>query len=168
MRAARPLLGSLTYHHFRPLAPLCDYPLMALLGHSFPAGHAKHGTVPTGAFDWLRCGQSGAWGVPNTAGGWANCPGLPVFSSTVPFHVWGQNCQSPQLPTKASTPRFSPAQVYESHPARQRGTTAVQGNKPWDGGYLVLPAEERDGLLAKRPECEKYVKPFISSYEFII
>ena len=43
----------------------------------------------------------------------------------------------------------------------------VQGNKPWDGGYLVLSAEERDDLLTKHPESEKYVKPFIGSYEFI-
>ncbi len=43
----------------------------------------------------------------------------------------------------------------------------VQGNKPWDGGYLVLSAEERDDLLTKHPESEKYFKPFIGSYEFI-
>lgn len=43
----------------------------------------------------------------------------------------------------------------------------VQGNKPWDGGYLILSAEERNDLLVKHPECEKYIKPFIGSYEFI-
>ena len=43
----------------------------------------------------------------------------------------------------------------------------VQGNKPWDGGYLILSPEERTALLSKRPEAAKWVKPFIGSYEFI-
>ena len=43
----------------------------------------------------------------------------------------------------------------------------VQGNKPWDGGYLILSAEERNEFLSKHPESEKYIKPFIGSYEFI-
>jgi len=43
----------------------------------------------------------------------------------------------------------------------------IQGNKPWDGGYLVLSSEDRNNLLSKYPEAEKYVKPFIGSYEFI-
>lgn len=43
----------------------------------------------------------------------------------------------------------------------------VQGNKPWDGGYLILSAEERNEFLTKHPESEKYIKPFIGSYEFI-
>ena len=43
----------------------------------------------------------------------------------------------------------------------------VQGNKPWDGGYLILSVEERDALLAKHPESKKYIKPFIGSFEFI-
>ena len=43
----------------------------------------------------------------------------------------------------------------------------VQGNKPWDGGYLILSSEERNELLTKNPESEKYIKPFIGSYEFI-
>lgn len=43
----------------------------------------------------------------------------------------------------------------------------VQGNKPWDGGYLVLSPEDRNNLLTKRPEAGKYIKPFIGSYEFI-
>lgn len=43
----------------------------------------------------------------------------------------------------------------------------VQGNKPWDGGYLVLSAEERNDLLTKYTECKKYIRAFIGSYEFI-
>ena len=52
---------------YRPLAPLCGYSLMTLPGHFFPAGHAKHGATPTGAFDWPRCGQSGTWGSVPTS-----------------------------------------------------------------------------------------------------
>ena len=56
VRSARPLLGSLTYHRFRPLVPLCGYPLMTLPGCPFPVGYAKHGAAPIGAFDqaWKR------------------------------------------------------------------------------------------------------------------
>ncbi|MCD8341890.1 MAG: N-6 DNA methylase [Clostridiales bacterium] len=43
----------------------------------------------------------------------------------------------------------------------------VQGNKPWDGGYLVLSADDCESLLTKYPQAEKFVKPFIGSYEFI-
>ena len=43
----------------------------------------------------------------------------------------------------------------------------VKGNKPWEGGYLILSIEERNELLDKYPESEKYIKPFIGSYEFI-
>ena len=43
----------------------------------------------------------------------------------------------------------------------------VQGNKPWDGGYLILQADERKELLDKQPEAANWVKPFIGSYEFI-
>lgn len=43
----------------------------------------------------------------------------------------------------------------------------VQGNKPWDGGHLILSVEERDCLLLKYPQLEKMIKLFIGSYEFI-
>lgn len=76
VRSARLLPGSLTCHRSRQLASLCSVqgarPLrrsaatpMMLLHHFLPAGHAKHGAAPTGAFDWTQSGQSGAWGNPN-------------------------------------------------------------------------------------------------------
>ena len=68
--------GSLTAHRSRQLASLRSgqgaCPLrrsaaipITLLRHFLPAGHAKHGAAPTGAFDWTQSGQSGAWGNPN-------------------------------------------------------------------------------------------------------
>jgi len=76
VRSARLLPESLTCHRSRQLASLCSVqgarPLrrsaatpMMLLHHFLPAGHAKHGAAPTGAFDWTQSGQSGAWGNPN-------------------------------------------------------------------------------------------------------
>ena len=76
VRSARLLPGSLTCHRSRQLASLRSVqgarPLrrsaaipMTLLCHFLPAGHAKHGAAPTGAFDWTQSGQSGAWGNPN-------------------------------------------------------------------------------------------------------
>ena len=43
----------------------------------------------------------------------------------------------------------------------------VQGNKPWDGGYLILSSDERAELIEKYPEAEKLIRPYIGSYEFI-
>ncbi len=43
----------------------------------------------------------------------------------------------------------------------------VQGNKPWDGGYLILTAKERKELIEKYPQTEDFIKKFIGSMEFI-
>ncbi|MBO5630016.1 MAG: hypothetical protein J5965_13195, partial [Aeriscardovia sp.] len=43
----------------------------------------------------------------------------------------------------------------------------VQGNKPWDGGNLILSTEEKKNLVAKYPSAQSFVHPFIGSYEFI-
>ena len=43
----------------------------------------------------------------------------------------------------------------------------VQGNKPWDGGNLILSIEEKDELIAKYPQAEPLIHKFIGSYEFI-
>ena len=41
------------------------------------------------------------------------------------------------------------------------------GNKPTDGGNLLLSPEERDELVAKEPRAEKWIRPFLGSLEFI-
>jgi hypothetical protein len=41
------------------------------------------------------------------------------------------------------------------------------GNKPSDGGYLILTPEEKDTLLAKEPDAENIIKTYIGSIEFI-
>ena len=43
----------------------------------------------------------------------------------------------------------------------------VQGNKPWDGGYLILSQEERDMLINKYPNASSFIRIYIGSYEFI-
>lgn len=43
----------------------------------------------------------------------------------------------------------------------------VQGNKPWDGGNLVLSAEDREELVKKYPRADMFIKLYIGSYEFI-
>jgi len=43
----------------------------------------------------------------------------------------------------------------------------VQGNKPWDGGNLLLSSDEKDALIKTYPETVKLIKKFIGSYEFI-
>lgn len=41
------------------------------------------------------------------------------------------------------------------------------GSKPTDEGHLLLTDEERADLLAKEPEAEKFILPFVSAHEFI-
>lgn len=43
----------------------------------------------------------------------------------------------------------------------------TQGNKPWDGGFLILSEEEREVLIAKYPAADTFIKKYIGSYEFI-
>ena len=43
----------------------------------------------------------------------------------------------------------------------------TQGNKPWDGGNLVLSAKERIELIKKYPEIADVIKPYIGSRELI-
>ncbi len=50
----------------------------------------------------------------------------------------------------------------------QRGLPClVQGNKPWDGGNLILTSDERKELVKKYPHADKFIKLFIGSNEFI-
>ncbi len=43
----------------------------------------------------------------------------------------------------------------------------TQGNKPWDGGFLILSEEEREVLIAKYPSADSFIKKYIGSFEFI-
>lgn len=41
------------------------------------------------------------------------------------------------------------------------------GNKPTDGGHLILSPEERADLIAKEPEAAKFIRPYMSGGDFI-
>lgn len=41
------------------------------------------------------------------------------------------------------------------------------GNKPSDGGNLILSAEERTEILSREPQLEKYIHPYMGAVEFI-
>ena len=41
------------------------------------------------------------------------------------------------------------------------------GNQPRDGGYFVISPEERDEILSREPELEKWLHPYIGAEEFI-
>lgn len=43
----------------------------------------------------------------------------------------------------------------------------VYGNKPTDGGYLFLTSEERDELLEREPETEKFIRQIYGATEYI-
>jgi len=42
-----------------------------------------------------------------------------------------------------------------------------KGSQPTDGGNLLLTDEEKNELLQKEPLAAKYVRPFISAYEYL-
>ncbi len=41
------------------------------------------------------------------------------------------------------------------------------GNKPSDGGNLILSPEERDELIAKNPASQKWIRKYLGAKEFI-
>src|SRR5690606_9170501 len=41
------------------------------------------------------------------------------------------------------------------------------GNKPSDGGNLILNDDEAEALVRNEPKCKKYIKPFIGAEEYI-
>ncbi|MHB9102370.1 MAG: type IIL restriction-modification enzyme MmeI [Sulfuricella sp.] len=43
----------------------------------------------------------------------------------------------------------------------------VYGNKPVDGGYLLLSPEEKAELLDKDPQAEKWIRPLLGAEEFL-
>ena len=47
------------------------------------------------------------------------------------------------------------------------GSVMVYGNKPVDGGNLILSREEKDELIDKEPASEKWIKKLLGSVEFL-
>ena len=43
----------------------------------------------------------------------------------------------------------------------------IQGNKPWDGGFLILDEDEKEALVSQYPQLTSCIKLFLRSYELI-
>ena len=43
----------------------------------------------------------------------------------------------------------------------------LSGNRPTDGGHLIVEYDEYDDLIKKEPNAQKYIKRFMMGYEFI-
>ncbi len=43
----------------------------------------------------------------------------------------------------------------------------LYGNKPTDGGNLILSTDEKEALIAAEPLAEQYIRPFVGAEEFI-
>ena len=43
----------------------------------------------------------------------------------------------------------------------------IYGNKPVDGGNLIIENDEYDDFISKEPEAKKYIKPLLGASEFI-
>ncbi|MCY3973380.1 MAG: class I SAM-dependent DNA methyltransferase [Candidatus Dadabacteria bacterium] len=46
-------------------------------------------------------------------------------------------------------------------------TPMLRGSGPVDGGNLLLSEEEKEELIAKEPQAEKWIKPFLNAEEFL-
>lgn len=46
-------------------------------------------------------------------------------------------------------------------------TDMMKGSQPTDGGYLLFSDEEKTAFLAKEPQAQKWIKPFISAHEYL-
>lgn len=61
-----------------------------------------------------------------------------------------------------------PNVIVDSIARPQSGKTAmVWGNKPTDGGNLVLSVAERSRLVAASPEAAPFIRPYVGAAEFI-
>lgn len=45
--------------------------------------------------------------------------------------------------------------------------TMMRGNQPSDGGWLILSIEQRDEIIKKEPQAQKYIKRFMMGKEFL-
>lgn len=43
----------------------------------------------------------------------------------------------------------------------------VWGNKPTDGGHLVLSTEDRRGIISAKPESDAFIRPYLGAAEYI-
>ena len=62
------------------------------------------------------------------------------------------------------------AKIYVQVRSKNINPTApkiIQGNKPWDGGYLILNEQEYLEFILKYPELESSIRLFLGSNEFI-
>ena len=57
--------------------------------------------------------------------------------------------------------------IYDINSYASNIPLMVYGNKPADGGNLILSVDEREELLKKCPQAEKYIRPFMGAEEFI-
>lgn len=54
-----------------------------------------------------------------------------------------------------------------SKPINKTSNKMVYGNKPVDGGHLLLSSAEKDALLAHEPQAEPWIKKLLGANEFL-
>ena len=82
--------------------------------------------------------------------------------------------QNPETPTQSKVANISPYLVVGADMVVTNRSTALcavpkmsWGNKPTDGGHLILSPEEREVLIAKEPAAAKFIRPYMSGGDFI-
>lgn len=82
--------------------------------------------------------------------------------------------QNPETPAINRVANISPYLVAGADLVVTNRTVALclvpkmsWGNKPTDGGHLIISPEEREELLAKEPAAAKFIRPYMSGGDFI-
>jgi hypothetical protein len=89
-------------------------------------------------------------------------------------HIWDYDCDDGDAGRRATVSRISPYLV-EGPPVvvapRSDPISAVPrmrwGNKPTDGGNLILSVEERKQAIAQDPRLDNWLRPYLSGQDFL-
>ena len=112
------------------------------------------------SFKWENEASDQA-GVTVVIVGFSNLPDIPkvLYSSAgkkTASHINGYLSDAPDvfLPTRAK-------RLYDDCPP------LLQGNKPVDGGNLLLTPDEKDWFLSEYPQLTNLIKPYIAAQDFL-
>ena len=86
-----------------------------------------------------------------------------VHCVIIGFSAIGENRLTPYLTPGDRSTVVEP----RNKPLCANVPSMVYGNKPADGGNLIIEAEDYDDFIAKEPQARPFIKPFLGAEEFL-